>query len=90
MRSQGQGVPVSRAQRTGCMVRDTRGGCPQRTSYSSGCAQQGDTLGEALSGSGGLLGGACTRLDNGTFANSLTTATQGRAVGLGARRPEGK
>lgn len=46
--------------------------------------------GEAPSGSGGLLGRACTRPDNGTFANSLTTATLGRAAGRGARRPQGK
>ena len=36
---------------------------------------------QAPSGSGALFSGACTRPDNATFANSLTTATLGRAAG---------
>lgn len=32
---------------------------------------------QACSGSGGLFSGACTRPDNGLFANSLTTASLG-------------
>lgn len=84
MGSQGHGVFVSGAQRTGCTVRNTHGGphkghpIHQAVLGNVTCVGGGT---QAPSGSGVLFSGACTRPDNATFANSLTTATLGRAAG---------